>query len=90
MDAFSFQFEGTYYIFYQENRPLCRRHYTIAHEIGHCVLNHLQPGASAGAEAATEAVRDLDLSLFCFTLVVSCVWLPCAVEIVLKKPQMLR
>ena len=40
-DGFSTRFDDCYYIFYNPHMPVGRIRFTIAHEIGHIVLGHL-------------------------------------------------
>ena len=40
-DGFSTQFDDCYYIFYNPHMPVVRIRFTIAHEIEHIVLGHL-------------------------------------------------
>ena len=41
-DGYSIKFEGKLLIFYNELKPKHRIRFTIAHELGHCLLGHLK------------------------------------------------
>jgi Zn-dependent peptidase ImmA (M78 family) len=41
-DGFSLKKDGRCIIYYNEKKPLHRQRFTIAHELGHCLLGHLK------------------------------------------------
>lgn len=43
-DGFSFIKEDKIFIFYNDKKPLRRIRFTLAHELGHCLLGHLKFG----------------------------------------------
>jgi Zn-dependent peptidase ImmA (M78 family) len=43
-DGFSFIKEDKIFIFYNDKKPLRRIRFTLAHELGHCLLGHLSSG----------------------------------------------
>lgn len=43
-DGFSFCKDNKTFIFYNDKKPLRRIRFTLAHELGHCFLGHLQTG----------------------------------------------
>lgn len=43
-DGYSIKFEGKLIIFYNDFKPKQRIRFTIAHELGHCILGHVKEG----------------------------------------------
>ena len=41
-DGFSVKINGRYIIYYNSKKPVARIRFTIAHELGHCLLNHIR------------------------------------------------
>jgi Zn-dependent peptidase ImmA (M78 family) len=39
-DGYSFLWNGEYWILYDASAPFCRVRFTIAHELGHCLMHH--------------------------------------------------
>lgn len=39
-DGFCFHDKGNFHIFYNKGKPIPRQKFTIAHEVGHIILNH--------------------------------------------------
>ena len=52
-DAFSTIIQNNYVIFYDESKPVRRRRFTVAHEIGHIVLGHVTPTSIACRNSVT-------------------------------------
>lgn len=44
--GFSFFWRGEHWILYDEDRPLDQLRFTVAHELGHCLLHHLDGQSS--------------------------------------------
>ena len=43
-DGYSTKYNGKLIIYYNDLKPAARIRFTIAHEIGHCLLNHVREG----------------------------------------------
>jgi Zn-dependent peptidase ImmA (M78 family) len=41
-DGYSLKMDNNYIIYFNEQKPLVRQRFTVAHELGHCLLGHLK------------------------------------------------
>lgn len=44
-DGYCIKFNGRSIVFFNDSKPMHRVRFTIAHELGHCLLNHMQEGS---------------------------------------------
>ena len=59
-DGYSTKFEGKLIIFYNELKPKHRIRFTIAHELGHCILGHVKEGEiTPRLNSETDKYKDL-------------------------------
>ena len=65
-DGLSFCMDGVDYILYDDTTSLQRQRYTIAHEIGHCVLGHFELYASG--QSYDPVLIDKEAELFAIHL----------------------
>ncbi|MEG1875011.1 MAG: ImmA/IrrE family metallo-endopeptidase [Angelakisella sp.] len=73
-DGFTQQVQGQYLIFYREGGSLQRARFTIAHELAHILLGHLQPGR-APAQDCDRMADCLAAELLCPSAVLAaCDW----------------
>jgi Zn-dependent peptidase ImmA (M78 family) len=49
-DGYSLNHNGRYIIYYNDKMPKTRSRFTVAHELGHCLLGHLANGEKSNAE----------------------------------------
>lgn len=84
-DGFLLRLEGAPVIFYNQSRPLCRRRFTVAHELGHLALGH---AALPGSRPAHGPPAERAANAFAGELLApSCVLLALAVD---SAPQIAR